>query len=750
MIKADQQKIGGMGEPGPDSQGIGSTRIERREWWLWSTAIAITLLLTLGIASFLPVLLSSHYEGEANLTLRQTVWGLLGVVLLFDLYSIYQQLQIHRIRRHLTARERLFRLITENAADMIAVVDAEGRRIYNSLAYQKVLGYSPAELRQSSAFEQIHPDDRERVKAAAEEARRTGEGKTLEYRIRHKNGSWRALESTSSVIHGDKGEPDMLVIVNRDISVRKRGEEALRLSEMSFRSVVEGAPYGIFRVSVDGSFRRVNEALRKMLGYRTSTELLGARLREDVFRKPAGFEHLVELLGSVDEFKDVEMDWKRQDGTPITMRCSGRRVQGANEESSYYEVFVEDVTERRLLERQLRMAAKMEAVGRLSGGIAHDFNNLLGVVIGYAQILGRKVERDSPLQEYIEEIQKAGQRATSLTRQLLAFSRQQILSPTILDLNDLVSDMAKMLPRLIGEDITVSTDLDPAIGKVKADQGQMEQVVMNLAVNARDAMPSGGTMTIKTANVNLDETYAREHAGAKPGEYAMLSVADSGTGMSSEILLHIFEPFFTTKEVGKGTGLGLATVYGIMKQSGGYIWVESEVGKGSCFQTFLPRVGEEVTRRTEKASPTPFVPRNETILVAEDAEPLRKLAKIFLEGQGFAVLTASSGEEALKVAGEFPGRIHLLLTDVVMPGMNGRVLGEHLLEKRPEIKVLYMSGYTDSFIAGHGVLEEGTHLLHKPFTEEVLISKVCEVLEPVTAIGATKAPLLVELRLEKS
>jgi CheY-like chemotaxis protein len=331
----------------------------------------------------------------------------------------------------------------------------------------------------------------------------------------------------------------------------------------------------------------------------------------------------------------------------------------------------------------------------------------------------------------------------------LAFSRQQILSPTILDLNDLVSDMAKMLPRLIGEDITVSTDLDPGIAKVKADQGQMEQVVMNLAVNARDAMPSGGTMTIKTANVNLDETYAREHAGAKPGEYAMLSVADSGTGMDSEILLHIFEPFFTTKEVGKGTGLGLATVYGIMKQSGGYIWVESEVGKGSCFQTFLPRVGEEVTHRTEKVLATPFVPRNETILVAEDAEPLRKLAKIFLEGQGFVVLTASSGEEALKVAGEFPGRIHLLLTDVVMPGMNGRVLGEHLLEKRPEMKVLYMSGYTDSFIAGHGVLEDGTHLLHKPFTEEVLISKVSEVLEPVTAIAAKKAPLLVELRLEK-
>ena len=388
-------------------------------------------------------------------------------------------------------------------------------------------------------------------------------------------------------------------------------------------------------------------------------------------------------------------------------------------------------------------------MGQLSGGIAHDFNNLLGVIIGYGQMLGRKLDHDNPLHEYIEEIEKAGQRAASLTRQLLAFSRQQILSPKVLDLNELVSDMVKMLPRLIGEDIAVTTELDPASGRVKVDQGQVEQVLMNLAVNARDAMPNGGSLTIGTADIELDEMAARLYPGGKPGKYVVLSVTDSGVGMNSETLQHIYEPFFTTKEVGKGTGLGLATVYGIVKQSGGYIWVDSEVGKGSTFQIFLPRVEEVVTLAALEASPPLVMRGNETILVAEDAEPLRKLARSFLEEGGFQVLTASSGEEALKVAAEFPGKIHLLLSDVVMPGMNGRVLAEHLLPKRPGMKVLYMSGYTDSFIAGHGVLEEGTHLLHKPFTEEVLISKVCEVLKSVHAIAGKQAPLVAELPRQK-
>jgi PAS domain S-box-containing protein len=697
------------------------------------------LLLTAGLASFLPRLLHSSESWETVFSFQQAVWGLVGLVLLFDLYSIYQQLQIHRMRRRLMEREELFRLISENAADMIAVVDMEGRRIYNSLAYQRVLGYSADELKKSSGFEQIHPDDRAKVQEAAAEARRSGEGKTLEYRIRHKDGSWRVLESTSSAILSKKGEPERLVIVNRDVTERKKTVEALRQSEVSFRSLVEEAPYGIYRVTEDGEFLRVNPALQKILGYESPDELLKTNLGLDVFRHPVDFRRLVELLGSVGEFKDVEVDWKRKDGIPITVRCSGRRLNEGPDGTPYFEAFAEDVTDRRVLERQLRMAAKMEAVGRLSGGIAHDFNNLLGVIIGYSQVLRRRLGSDNPLYEHADEVEKAAQRAVSLTRQLLAFSRQQILTPVVLDLNRLVSDMEKMLPRLLGEDIAVSIKLDPELGSVKADQGQVEQVVMNLAVNARDAMPEGGRLVITTANVELDQAYARHHPGAKPGRCVMLAVTDSGIGMSSETLAHIFEPFFTTKEVGKGTGLGLATVYGVVKQSGGYLWVDSQLGKGASFQIFLPRIDEAVAPRSAGPSQEENLRGNETVLLVEDADALRKLARSFLLDHGFQVLPASNGEEAMEVARKHNGPIHLLLTDVVMPGMNGRALADKLLARLPQLKVVYISGYTDSFIAGHGVLEEGTHLLHKPFTEAALIWKIREVLDAEAGGAASHA-----------
>jgi two-component system cell cycle sensor histidine kinase/response regulator CckA len=326
-----------------------------------------------------------------------------------------------------------------------------------------------------------------------------------------------------------------------------------------------------------------------------------------------------------------------------------------------------------------------------------------------------------------------------LTRQLLAFSRQQILTPVVLDLNRLVSDMEKMLPRLLGEDIAVSIKLDPELGSVKADQGQVEQVVMNLAVNARDAMPEGGRLVITTANVELDQAYARHHPGAKPGRCVMLAVTDSGIGMSSETLAHIFEPFFTTKEVGKGTGLGLATVYGVVKQSGGYLWVDSQLGKGASFQIFLPRIDEAVAPRSAGPSQEENLRGNETVLLVEDADALRKLARSFLLDHGFQVLPASNGEEAMEVARKHNGPIHLLLTDVVMPGMNGRALADKLLARLPQLKVVYISGYTDSFIAGHGVLEEGTHLLHKPFTEAALIWKIREVLDAEAGGAASHA-----------
>lgn len=707
-------------------------RIERREWWLWTTAVIITLLLTAGILSFLPSILRSGETGP-SFDLRRAMWGLLGIVLLFDVYTVYQQLQLHRTRRRLFEREELFQLITENVADMIAVVDVDGQRLYNSPSYHRVLGYTAEELESSSSFEQIHPDDRDRVREAAAEARRTGVGRPLEYRMRHKDGTWRVMESTASVIRSRSGEPERLVIVNRDVTQRKEAEESLHVSESGFRSMIEDAPYGIYRAGVDGKLLRANPALQKMLGYDKLDELLNASLPTNVFRNPSDFGGFKELLENATEFKDVEVELKRRDGAPITVRCTGRKVKEEHEGVLCFDVFAEDVTDRRILERQLRMAGKMEAVGRLSGGIAHDFNNLLGVIIGYGQVLKRRLGAGSDLLECAEEIEKAGQRAASLTRQLLAFSRQQILTPSILKLNDLVLDMAKMLPRLLGEDVTVNTSLSSDLGMVKADQGQVEQVIMNLAVNARDAMPEGGTLRIQTTNVELDQAYAWQHPGAKPGHYVMLAVIDSGTGIDPDTLTHIFEPFFTTKEVGKGTGLGLATVYGVVKQSGGYIWVESEPGHGASFQIFLPRVDEPTA---DTAATTPVdetVGGSETILLVEDSEPLRKLTRSFLESHGFKVLAAQNGEEALEVEARHSGKIDLLLTDVVMPGMNGRALAERLLPKQLGMRVLYISGYTDSFVARHGVLEEGMVLLHKPFTEEVLIRKVLEVLDIKTA-----------------
>jgi two-component system cell cycle sensor histidine kinase/response regulator CckA len=708
-------------------------KIERREWWLWATAGIITLLLTTALASFFAPGTSLNNDFRSVYVLPQAVRGLFGLVLLFDLYVIYQHLQIFKMRRQLIEREALFQLISENAADMIALVDMEGRRIYNSPSYQKILGYSPQELRTSSAFEQIHPEDLIRVKQAAEMARRTGIGSTVEYRFRHKNGDWLVLESTSSVICNANGEPEKLLIVNRNITERKRAEEALWRSEASFRSVVEDAPYGIYRAKITGQFLQVNPALQRMLGYKSAQDLLDADLATQVFRHATECQRMNGLLADLEEMKDVELEWRRQDGKPITVRCSGHRVNDSNGAPAYFEVFAEDVTEKRVLERQLRMAQKMEAIGRLSGGIAHDFNNLLGVIIGYSGVLKKILRPEQPSYEHAVEIEKAGQRAASLTRQLLAFSRQQVLTPSVLNLNSLVSDMEKMLPRLLGEDVEVSLRLDSSLGNVKADQSQIEQVIMNLAVNARDAMPAGGKLKILTANVHLDEAYTRDHPGSKVGQYVMLAITDTGTGMDAETLAHIFEPFFTTKERGKGTGLGLATVYGVVKQSNGYIWVDSAPGKGSSFQIYLPIH----SARACAAEPKPGCPEkpcgSETILVVEDADPLRKLTQAFLEANGFRVLSAAGGTEALAVAGRHGSAIDLLLTDVVMPGMNGRELAEQLSLRQPGIKVLYVSGYTDTFIAGHGVLQAGTNLLHKPFTEQVLVGKVRETLD-----GGTK------------
>ncbi len=696
---------------------------------MWGSALIITLLVTFGLASFLLVRADSPVAIDQAEHLPEIVRGLVALIFIFDLYTIYQQTQIYQIRKQLMRREELFQLISENAADMIALVDMEGNRLYNSLSYEKVLGYTTDELKSSSSLEQVHPDDRERVRDAADEARRTGEGRTMEYRFRHKNGHWLNLESTSSVIRNADGEPEKLVIVNRDITKRKTAEEAFRRSQADFSSLIEHAPYGIYRATTDGRLLQVNQALTKMLGYETSEQLLQRDLAMDIFRDPGEYERLTDLLDGSPEIKDAEAEWKRKDGTYITVRFSCRLIDNRNGLPPNVELFADDVSEKKVLERQLRMAQKMEAVGRLSGGIAHDFNNLLSVMIGYSRILKKEL-RDNPVSaDHVLEIENAGNRAVALTRQLLAFSRQQILTPVVIELNELLLDMQKMLPRLLGEDVKVVLELGNDIGKLMADRSQVEQVIMNLAINARDAMPAGGRLEISTKNVTLDDSYSRTHPGSRAGRYVALIVSDNGVGMNSETLAHIFEPFFTTKGPGQGTGLGLSTVYGVVKQSNGYIAVESTPGQGSSFQIFLP-LFEGRAEETNKPAELPVRSGgSEKILLVEDSEPLRRLAKMILEGAGFRITSAASGEEALQLSAPSPGSFDLLLSDVVMPGMNGRALAEHLRREHPALRVLYMSGYTDGFIAGHCPLEPGTHLLQKPFTEESLLRTVRRVLD---------------------
>jgi PAS domain S-box-containing protein len=520
----------------------------------------------------------------------------------------------------------------------------------------------------------------------------------------------------------------------------RAAQEGLRRSEMNFRSLVTNAPYGICRCDSSGQVLDVNPALLAMLGYSTSQELVGRHLG-GLYSDTHHWFELADFLHSAAPFNGLVAEWNRKDGIALVVRVSGRAVCDVDKKTAF-ELFAEDVTERRALEQQLRQSQKMEAVGRLAGGIAHDFNNLLMVISGYSEFLLDRLGPDPALRGPAQEIAGASQRASSLTRQLLAFSRKQMLAPKILDLNGVVTENLKMLTRVIGEDIDLVMVPAPSLGSVRADAGQIDQVIMNLAVNARDAMPSGGKLTIETSNVSLDEEYARFHAPLRAGEYVMLTISDTGLGMDAETQSHIFEPFFTTKGP-KGTGLGLSTVYGIVKQSGGYVWVFSESGKGTTFKIYLPRVAERVESPVVVASDESAVtePGTETVLLAEDEVNLRYLARQFLEKQGYTVLEAADGARAMEIAAAHPGTIHLLLTDVIMPGMNGRELAQRITKIRPQTKVLYMSGYTENVIGHNGTLDAGVRLLQKPFTLRELKIKVREVLDSLPASREMDVPV---------
>ncbi|MDT8066932.1 MAG: PAS domain S-box protein [Terriglobia bacterium] len=508
---------------------------------------------------------------------------------------------------------------------------------------------------------------------------------------------------------------------------RDRAENQLRFSEEHFQTMVERSPYGIYAADLSGNIVWANPALVQMLGYESVDEVLQLNTVRNIYADPHDRQNAVGFWDAIARPDPIETKWKRKDGKLITVRLVGRRISPEGS-APMHEVFVENVTEQRVLEKQFQQAQRMEAVGRLAGGVAHDFNNLLMVIGSSAQMVQDAKHDPAKVDHYTTIVRSATDKAAVLTRRLLAFSRQQVLQPAVISLNDVVIDICRLLPRLLGEDVEVVLGLDDGLKKIYADRGQIEQALMNLSVNARDAMPNGGRLTIETKIVELDAQYAQQRSTEiSPGEYVMLAISDTGVGMTPEVQSQIFEPFFTTKEVGKGTGLGLASVYGTVRQSGGFIWVYSEVGRGSSFKLYFPALeaAAEVAEARTLAMPHPG--GSERVLLVEDEATLRELTSTFLQAKGYRVLEASNGVQALEICRTHPD-IAVLVSDVVMPELGGPALAAYATKLLPQVKIILMSGYTDRAL-DNNALELGMEFLQKPFSFDTLAKTIRRVLD---------------------
>ncbi len=637
--------------------------------------------------------------------------------------------RLQRSEANLAAAQRIARLGSFEF-DLADLNRSEDVPVQWSDEVFRIFGYEPGQVQvsRSTFFRFVHPDDRERVRDIAAKALQGMRSYGVDYRILRPDGTERTIHGESDIIRDENtGKPLRVVGTVQDTTERKHTEERIR----RLAQAVEHSRELIAMGDREGRVTFANRAFLQTLGY-SEEEVIGKPFSLTVLsrkNRPGLEEEMRRAILENHEWKG-ECLHRRKDGSYFPVYLSLGPLTDSTGSVIGSMGIAQDITERKKLEEQFRQAQKMEAVGRLSGGIAHDFNNLLGVIIGYSEILEERLNHNEGLCKKATEIRKAGQRAASLTRQLLAFSRQQVLEPTVLALNTVVVDIEKMLRRLIGEDIELATALAPNLGNVKADRGQMEQVIMNLVVNARDAMLHGGKLTIETKNVEVDENYAFQHGHVSPGPFVMLAVTDTGIGMDTETQSRIFEPFFTTKELGKGTGLGLATVYGVVKQSSGFIWVHSEPGHGTTFKILLPRVEKPVQETEQHAKSDGQQRGSETILLVEDDAALRELTLTLLAQQGYTVLVAANGHEALNIAQDKPqGQVDLLLTDVVMPRMSGPQVAEELSATHPDMKVLFTSGYTE-FAHGHEqIARPGRFLIQKPFTQHELTSKVREVLQ---------------------
>ncbi len=669
---------------------------------------------------------------EMGTEFRALRFSLLGVSIVcyaarFGISQYREAKTADTLRRHTSAMD--------SAINGIAILDAQGAHTYVNASFAQMMGYEGPEAILGRFWQEIYdPKDVERVQAEIHDSLKKDGKWSGPLNMHHRDGTVMPMEMAITALPGGG-----TVCVCRDLTARRNAEKAREEAEAKFRMLVEkvAAISYIAELGVHGEWLYVSPQVETIFGFSASEWLTDSRewvkhVHPDDFK----IVEAAEEASKRGERFQAEYRVIRKDGRVIWVSDTAVVVEGSGTHPLMEGIIV-DITERKQLETQLQQARRMEAIGRLAGGIAHDFNNLLTIIKGYAELALKRPKISPELHTDIERIEDAAERASTLVRQLLAFSRRQVLQPKLLDLNSIVLGLDKLLRRLMDEDIQMSTLAGKTIGTIKADPGQIEQVIMNLVMNARDAMHNGGRLTVETTDVELDAAYASEHVSVKPGRYVMLAVSDTGVGMSADTVAHIFEPFYTTKESGQGTGLGLSTVYGIVKQSGGYIWVYSEPGRGSTFKVYLPRVDEPAELLPSAKRPLAKQTGSETILLVEDQPQVRELAGMVLAGKGYSVIVAATPEEAERASEQRGREIHLLLTDVIMPGVSGRELAKRLTLRQPNMRVLYMSGYTFNVIAQGGMLEDGMAFLQKPFTPSTLAEKVREVLD--RAVPANKS-----------